>query len=346
MKNFKMILILGLVMILMAFNLVAEAKSDVYKWKILMSDMPETSACVFAERWAKLVEEKTNGRVEFDFVPYGTLAGMADLVELVQMGEGDMTMMDPGWLGSFVPQVQVFNLEYLWPKENIVESVYEVCRNGQVMSLLQEYARKKNLEILNIFGGGWQSLTSNVPIHSPEDCKGIKLRIQGSTLAVKAYNAYGFSSEVLGYEEVYSALQSKLIDAQYNPMFAIENMSFYEPQDFITNLFNELYMQFCVVNAKAFDNLPKDLQKIFIDSALDLVKPMTAWGFQQNQEAAERIKKAKPTITIYELTDEEIITFKELGMQGNSRSFLEIGGDGAKEILDTLLADINTAQNQ
>jgi TRAP-type C4-dicarboxylate transport system substrate-binding protein len=348
MKKNNIILTLVLLIIMISFCLAVEAQSDVYKWKILMSEPPGNSTVVFTERWIKLVEEKSNGRVEFNTIPYGALAGMSDLVELVQMGEGDMVTIDPGWLGSYIPQAMVFNLHYIWPKDNLLDVSYEVFKNGQIIPLLDEYTRKKNLKILSMYGGGWMNISSNVPIRHPEDTKGLKHRVMGNVMLVNAYNVYGFSSQVLDPGELYGALQNKLIDSQYNPIFFIESMSFHEVQDYITNIFNEYYLLIPIVNDERFDNLPKDLQKIFIESAIELIKPMTTWAFEASEKSAENIKKSKPNITIYELTDEEIIPFEELAKKDDRvvKWYLENGGDGANEVLDTLLTDIENAQNK
>jgi TRAP-type transport system periplasmic protein len=74
---------------------------------------------------------------------------------------------------------------------------------------------------------------------------------------------------------------------------------------------------------------------------------MTNWSFQNNKEIGDKIKEAKPSITLYELSEEEMMPFKDLAWKeegGPVDAYLRIGGDGAQEILDALLADIEAAK--
>ena len=348
MRRFRLILILGLVVVLMAFVLPAEAKAEVYNWKMFSDEVAGDPMTIFAERYAKLVEERSDGRIKIEVITYGQLGTNVDLVELVQMGEIELGVTSFGCIGGFVPQIQVLALQYLWPKENLAKVVYETCKNGQAVQLLGESFRKKNFQLLPLWCSGWMNVTSNLPIHSPEDVKKLKHRVMANPILVKAYNNYGFNSQSLNYGEVYGALQTGVIDSQVNPVYSIYSGSFYEVQDYITNLWNEAFIAVPIVNREVFDSIPKDLQQILIDSCLDLIEPMTNLSFQRNKETEAKIKESKPTITFYELSDEEIVPFKELALQkdGPMDTYLKIGGEGAKEILDTLLVDIKTAQNQ
>jgi TRAP-type C4-dicarboxylate transport system substrate-binding protein len=348
MRNFRLILILGLLIVLMVFVLPVEAKAEVYKWKMISEEVAGDPMTVFAERFADLVEKKSNGRIEIEVFPYGTLGGERDIVELVQMGEIELGSVDYGWVGGFVPQAQVLALQYLWPRENTAEVMHDVCQNGRAIQLLEEGFRNKGFQLLGVWSSGWMRVTSNVPIHSPKDVKGLKHRVMANPILVKAYNTYGFNAQSLDYGEIYGALQTGLLDSQVQPMYAHLSMGFYEVQDYITNLWNEAFMVTPVVNRDLFDSIPEDLQQILFDSCAELIVPMTNWSFRNNELIGMKIRKAKPTITIYELSDEEIVPFKELAWQeaGPVDSYLKIGGEGAQEILDALLNDIKTAQKQ
>lgn len=350
MKVFKFCLILGLVVVLAAFVLTASAeeKTEVYKWHLGSAEVEGDPMTVWAERYAKLVEERSEGRIKIEVYPYGTLGTSRDLVELVQMGVVELGSVDYGWIGGFVPQSQVFALQYIWPKENIANVVSEVVKNGQAVKLLEEKFRNKGFQLLGIWSSGWQEISSNVPIHSPEDCKGLKHRVMANPILVDSYNTYGFNTQSLSYGEIYGALQTKLIDSQVQPMYAHLSMGFYEVQDYFTQCWNELFICIPVINRDVFDSVPKDLQQILIDSSMDLVEPIINLSLQNRDEIVEKIREARPKCAFYELSEEEIVPFKELAWQegGPVDTYLKIGGEGAKEILDALLTDIKTAQSR
>jgi len=350
MKSFRLTLILGLIVVLMAFVLPvsAQGKTEVYKWKMVTTETEGEAETIFAERFADLVEEKSNGRIEIEVFPYGTIGGERDIMELVQMGEIELGNLDYGWIGGFVPQSQVLSLHYLWPKEKGFEVINEVCQNGRVVQLLEESFRDKGFQLLGLWSSSWMSVTSNVPIHSPKDVEGLKHRVMANPIMINAYNSYGFNTQSLDYGEIYGALQTGLIDSQVQPMYSHFAMGFSEVQDYITNLWNEAYITTPVVNIDLFDSLPEELQQILFDSWKELLEPMTNWTKQNNQEKLMKMLEAKPTLTFYELSDEEIVQFRKLAWQegGPVDTYLKIGGKGAQEILDTLLDDIKNAQNK
>ena len=345
MRNIRVTLILGLIILLLVFGLSVQAQTE-YNWKMISEEVEGDPMTEFAHRFSELVEKKSEGRIKIEVYPYGTLGAERDIVELVQMGQIELGSVDYGWVGGFVPQAQVFALQYLWPKEKTAEVIHDVCQNGQAVQLLKEGFRKKNFELLGAWASGWQRVTSNVSIHSPEDVKGLKHRVMANPILVASYNAYGFNTQSLDYGEIYGALQTKLLDSQVQPMYAHWSMGFYEVQDYITNLWNEIFMVTPVINLDLYNKLPADLQQILHEACEELIVPMTNWSFENNKEIGEKIKEAKPSITLYELTDEEIIPFKELAWQesGPVEAYLKIGGEGAQEILDALLADIEAAQ--
>lgn len=345
MKNVRLTLISGLVILLMFFVLPVQAQTE-YNWKMISAEVEGDPMTVFAHRFAEMVEERSEGRIKIEVYPYGTLGGERDIVELVQMGEIEVGSVDYGWVGGFVPQAQVLALQYLWPMENTAAVVHEVCQNGQAVKLLEEGFRQRGFQLLGAWSSGWMRVTSTVPIHTPEDIVGLKHRVMANPILVSAYNNYGFNAQSLDYGEIYGALQTGLIDSQVQPMYAHLSMGFYEVQDYITNMWNELFMVVPVVSRDVFDSIPEDLQQILIDSCLDLIEPMTEWSFQNNKEIGDKIKEAKPSITLYEMTGEEMMPFKEMAWQegGPVQAYLKMAGAGGQEILDALLADIEAAQ--
>jgi TRAP-type transport system periplasmic protein len=346
MRNVRLTLILGLIAGLMFFVIPVQAQTE-YNWKMISAEVEGDPMTVFANRFAEMVEERSGGRIKIEVYPYGTLGGERDIVELVQMGEIEVGSVDYGWIGGFVPQAQVLALQYLWPSENTAAVVHEVCQNGEAVKLLEEGFRKRGFQLLGAWSSGWMRVTSTVPIHTLEDVKGLKHRVMANPILVASYNTYGFNTQSLDYGEIYGALQTNLLDSQVQPMYAHLSMGFYEVQDYITNMWNELFMVVPVVNRDVFDSIPEDLQQILIDSCLDLIEPMTNWSFQNNKEIGDKIKEAKPSITLYELSEEEMMPFKDLAWKeegGPVDAYLRIGGDGAQEILDALLADIEAAK--
>lgn len=350
MRNFKLTLILGLVMVLivpLVFVLLVEAEEvkAEYNWKYSSTGMPGSPDMVYAERFAELVEERSNGRMKIEVFPFGTLGDNRETLELNQMGDIELGSTGTSWLGGFVPEVQVYCLQYIFPKENALKVIVDVIKNGRSVPLLNKSFEKRNLKLLNIWSRGWTYFVARYPFISLEDFQGKKHRVMGSPLLVQAYNHYGFSTVTLGYGELYGGMQTRLIDSFSNTIGSIYAMSFFEVADYMFNAFNEPILMVTIVNIDKFNSLPKDLQDILIGVAIDLIEPMSDLVNQEEKALIDKIREIKPSISIYELSNEEIEPLKERALQeeGAISTYLEICGEDAKEILDALQADIKAA---
>jgi len=342
MKSIKVFLalLLMVIMVFVSFSEAEEAKTEVYNWKMISSEPQGMPQCNFAEIFAKLLEEKSDGRIKTVILPYGTIGGMRDQIELVQMGEVEFGVFDYGWMGGFVPQVQVFALNYIWPTKNVKDAVINFYKQGgKGIQLLQEKFNNKGFQLLGLWSEAEMILSSNVPIRSPEDCKGIKMRVMGSPILIADYNNYGFNAISLDYGDVYGALQTHLIDAQVNGINSLLNMGFYEQQKYGAYMKNEYFIVLPVASYNFFNSLSEDLQQIINDAIEEATRQTMVIAEESDKAKKNKIKELKPEFTFYELTDEEILPFKELAWRegGPTDLYSETGGEGAKEILDSLL---------
>jgi TRAP-type C4-dicarboxylate transport system substrate-binding protein len=188
-------------------------------------------------------------------------------------------------------------------------------------------------------------VTSNKKFRTPEDTEGIKIRVMGSPMLIEAYNTYGFDAITLDYGEIYSALQMNLLDAQVQPMFANYSMGFYEQVDYITNMEAEMFTSLPLANKEFFDSLPQEIQDKILEIWADLMVPAGEDSLVREQKFIDMVQEKKPDIEFYSFTDEDIAPFRELSRSLHDK-YLEIGGDGAEKILETLLADLEKAKEK
>ncbi|HZK53345.1 MAG TPA: TRAP transporter substrate-binding protein DctP [Desulfosporosinus sp.] len=297
----------------------------------------------WAHNFADEMKKSSKGNVDIKVYPFGTLGESRDINELCQLGTVEFVYSDYAWISSFVPEAQVLALNYIWPKERISEVLGYVMNKGEFMPVLEKYFRAKGLVPLGVSYEGWQTITSNKPINSLEDLKGFKVRVMGSNLLVEDYKAYGMTPTPLTYGEVYTALQTKLVDGQVNPLFAIRSAKFYEVQNYFTQAYNEPFLGIPTVNAKFFDSLPKETQDSMRQYWKDAAIPAGKWIDEKNKKDLEVMLKEKPNIKVTELNDQEIDKFREKAKLVYPK-FLQTGGPGAQEVLSTLQKDIENAK--
>ena len=321
----------------------AEYTGPAIKAKLASEEIEGDFMTVWARNFANHMNTWSDGKIDIEVYPYGTLGATGDINELAQMGVVEFVFSDYAWISSFVPQAQVLALNYIFPTEKVPEVLDWMMKNGEFMPMLEGAFRKNGLVPLGIMYEGWQWVTSKKPINSVDDMQGLKLRLMSSKLLVEDYKAYGASPTPMSYGEVYSGLQMGLIDAQVNPLFAIYSMKFYEVQDYVTQLKSEPFLGIPTANKQFFDGLPEEVQQEMLRFWRESIIPAGKWIDERNASDMEKIKKARPEVKFTVLDDETIAEFKERAKTVYPK-FVDIGGEGSEMILEALLNDIENAK--
>jgi tripartite ATP-independent transporter DctP family solute receptor len=168
-------------------------------------------------------------------------------------------MQIPSTVMSTVDQrFGVFEMPYL-----IVSRAHmkKAAENRNVQKALFEPLPARGIRVLGVWENGFRHITNNVrPIVRPEDLKGIKLRVPGGVWRVKMFQAYGANPSPMPFAEVYSALQSGVMDAQENPFSQIASAKFQEVQKFLSLTGHVYTPAFLIVSEDFWKKLPKDVQ--------------------------------------------------------------------------------------
>lgn len=343
----RRILLLTALVILMAVGTAMAASYDgpAVKAKLASEEIEGDFMTVWARKFSDHMKQWSNGKIDIEVYPYGTLGATGDINELAQMGVVQFVFSDHAWISSFVPQAQALALNYIFPTEKVPEVLGHMAQKGDFLPLLEKAFRKNDLVPLAIMFEGWQWVTSKKEITSLDDMKGLKLRLMSSKLLVEDYKAYGASPTPMSYGEVYSGLQMGLIDAQVNPLFAIYSMKFYEVQNYVTQLKSEPFIGIPTVNQAFFDGLTKEAQAEMRKFWIDAIVPAGNWITERNQSDMEKMKAAKPGLKFHVLDDAAIAKFKAQA-ETVYPQYPKLGGDGAQAVLDALLKDIAGAKKE
>lgn len=300
---------------------------------------------VWANNFADFMREETDGKVNIEVYPYGTLGGNRDIVELTQIGVTELVSADYGWLAAFVPEVQVLSLHYIWPRERLPEVLEWVVNNGEIMPFLEEAFRKNGIVPLSIQYEGWQWLTSKPEATDLADFRGLKTRVMPSKMLVEDYRAYGMSPTPMAYGEIYSGLQTGLLDAQLQPLFANYSMGFYEVTNYFTQMYAEPFLGIPTVNMQWFDSLPEDIQQLMRDFYNNNVIESAEWIDNKHKGDKAKIVEERPDIIWTEWGEEEIAKAKEMAKVVWEEKYPEIsGGESGVKALEILLKDIENAK--
>lgn len=314
-------------------------------WGIALEEIEGSVQDAWAEEFKSRVEEATDGDVEVVIYPYGQLGtGMGDLAESATMGMVEFTMTSPSVVSGLVPEARLFSLHYIWPDS--LELTSEVLANSDAIHehLAGAFA-DQGLQLLSLFPEGWQVWTTNKEVRTPDDMDGLQIRVMPDPMLSAQYRAYGADPVQMDYAEVYSGLQLGMIDAQVNPIFAIEEMAFYEQQEYLIWGGTVPYVGGVSAGKNFFDGLSEERQEMVKEIATDLNQYIYEMQNEYNSDRLDIIKENKPEINIIELNDEERAAFRELA-QPVWDEYVDDVGEVGQDMLDIILEDIDNMQSQ
>jgi C4-dicarboxylate-binding protein DctP len=281
-----------------------------------------------AEKFKELLEERTNGQIKVEVFPDSQLGADREITEQMQSGTVQMNAPFTGVLPSFVKQFEVFDLPFLFKDR---DAAYDAV-NGELAEILNKHLEKQGLRTLGYWDGGFKHLTnSKHEIKKPDDLDGLKMRVSQSPLLISQFQAMGAGGVSVDFAELYTALQTKTVDGQENPLSNIVSKKFYEVQDYMT-LSAHGYMAYpLLISEKFYQSLPDDLKK-----AVDEVAAETnEWQWEQSAADEEGYMKTLKDsgIKITELSDADKKAFIK-ATEKVYDEFMKI--DGSQELLDAI----------
>ena len=215
-----------------------------------------------AEQFKKLVEAESKGEIKVNIFPQAQLGGERDLAEGVRMGTIEIASVAAGNLAGFVPELQLFGIPFLFPT---AKQVYAAL-DGEVGKDIAAIMASKGFVSLAFWEVGFRNITNNTrPVKTPEDMKGLKIRVQESKIWIQFMNRLGAVATPIPFGELYSALQQKVVDGQENPYPVFASNKFEEVQKYITEIHYKVWIGPIVVNAAWFKKQPADVQKAILE---------------------------------------------------------------------------------
>lgn len=334
-----MTVLIGCILI---FGFAEQAGAVKYLWQVALEEIESSMQHEYAKKFVEIVESESAGEIRCNIHFYGELGTSGQITELLQKGDLQFAFQSPGHLGSYIPEVQVFSIHYLFPTDfNLLE---KILRKGpNTYKVLGKYYRKNRLELLSVIEEGWQIWTANKPLRKPADFDGITFRVMSSPFLITAYRLYGAYVITVPYGEIYLNLELGRIDAETQPFFAIQEMKFYEVQDYMIKADQLPFIGTFAANHEFIKKLPPDIRKIIDDAVEEANEYIFDFEPRLNEKRRQMIMEAKPTMTYIELTDKQIAAFREKAKPLRQK-YLKMGGKGAKEVLDAVIKDIKWAK--
>ena len=209
---------------------------------------------------AERIKQATDGRVEVNVFPNNQLGSDTDVLSQLRSGAVEFFTMSGLILSTLVPPASINGVGFAFKDYDQVWAAMDGKLGAYVRG---EIGKRGLLAMERIWDNGYrQTTTSSKPITAPEDFRGVKLRVPVSPLWTSMFTALGASPASINISETYSALQTRIVDGQENPLAVIETAKFYEVQKYcsMTNHMWDGY--WFLANRRAWDKLPPAAQEI------------------------------------------------------------------------------------
>lgn len=242
-----------------------------------------------AEEFAKKVAQKTGNAIQIDLFPAGQLGNDPKVMEGVKLGTIDMGMTGNPFFTSFSPELNVFDLPYLFRD---FDHVYKVL-DGPIGAEMRLHLEKHGFKVLGGLEIGFRNVTNNKrPIKTPDDLKGLKLRTTPNPAHLQAFRLLGANPVPMPFTEVYLALKTGAVDGQENPIAHIYASKFHEVQKYMSLTYHAYTTNVVVMNLKKFQDLKPEHQKVLFEA----LQEATVWERKLNRqfdvEALAKMKAA------------------------------------------------------
>ena len=262
---------------------------------------PDTPKGKGAEKFKELAEKYTNGKVKVEVYPNSQLYKDKEEVDALQLGA--VQMLAPS-LAKFGPlgarEFEVFDLPYILPSKAALRKVTE----GDLGKRLFKKLESKGIVGLGYWDNGFKVMSANKPLRTPEDFRGLKMRIQSSKVLEAQMRALGAIPQVMAFSEVYQALQTGVVDGSENTPSNMYTQKHHEVQKFAT-LSDHGYIGYAVItNKKFWDGLPADVRGQLEKAMAEATAYANDIAQAENDEAMAEMRKSG-RITFIELTPEQ-----------------------------------------
>ena len=292
---------------------------------VVANDTPKGKAAL---RFKELAETRTQGRVRVEVYANSSLFKDREELEALQLGVVHMLAPSLSKFGPLgVPEFEVFDLPYIFDSYEDLRKVTD----GPIGQILLEKLERKGILGLAYWDNGFKVMSANRPLKRPEDFRGLKMRIQPSTVIDSQMRALGAVPQVMAFSEVYQALRSGVVDGTENPVSNLYTQRMHEVQKYVT-LSNHGYLGYAViVNKKFWRDLPNDVRATLEGAMRDATRYANDIAKKENDESLEKVKDFGKT-QILTLAPAEKLAWKKALMPLHKQFVDKIG----KELIDSI----------
>ena len=240
------------------------ANAAEFTMKLANNQPLEHPTNVRAAEAVKAIAEQSDGRVDIQVFPSNQLGADTDVLSQLRAGGVEFFLLSPVILSTLVPNASINGIGFAFPDYDAVWSAMD----GELGAYERKEIEAAGLVVMEkIWDNGFRQTTSSTgPIEGPADLEGFKIRVPVSPLWTSMFTAFGSAPTSINFAEVYTALQTGVVDGQENPLAIIKVAKMWEVQKNVS-MTNHMWDGFWMLgNRRAWGSLPEDMQQVVAEN--------------------------------------------------------------------------------
>lgn len=239
-------------------------------FKLAFNQQPNHPQYLALDAMGDRIKERTDGAYDIEVFPNETLGSQKETIELVQSGTIEFAMVASPLMESYNADFVVFNLPFTFDSQDHQRAT---TNDPEIVTDLYSSLDDQNLHVLGAFHGGIRSMYNSIkPIETPEDMAGMKIRVIESETNIEMMSLLGASGTPMGMGDVYTAIQSGVIDGAENNELTYANVKHTEVAKYYSYTKHLMLPDYLITNPAVMDGLPDDVQKIFAEELASAIE--------------------------------------------------------------------------
>ncbi|WP_408006912.1 TRAP transporter substrate-binding protein [Pseudalkalibacillus sp. A8] len=292
----------------------------------------------YSEKLSEVLEEESDGRIKLQVFPNSQLGNLDSMKDQVNNGNLEMTAgQNTGTLATYNPNIQVLDLPYAFETLEVGQAVL----NGDFGQKLKDgIADSSNMKLMSFIPSSFRNFGNNKhPITSPDDLKGLTIRVMEVPVHQEMVKALGATPQVIAFEELYSALQTGVVDGHEQAPYTMLMVKLQEVTKYFTLDKHVMNTAVSLINKNFFDNLSEADQQIVIKAEAAATQALLDHVTENTEKDMQTILDAGVEVT--ELTPEQFKAFQDVVI-GQVSEYLESKID--EGLVDEMLQAIDEAK--
>ena len=284
--KFFLVFLLGLLFV--ACGKDKEEKREVRVIKVSHVFQTSEPTHIYIQQAADRINERLKGQIEFQVYPNGELPSYKDAIEQVLRGSDFVSVVDPSYIGDYVPDFTALVGPMLY---NSYEDYTKVTSSDFVKEL-EKKAEEKGIKVLSLdFIFGFRNIVTDKVIKEPSDLEGVKIRVPASKLWIDTFNALGANPVAMPWSETVSALQQKVIDGTETTFSFMSNSKLYELRKNVALSNHFLGTGGVYISTKVWDSFTDEQRKVIQEEITQAAKDNIAKMYELDEQYKEDIIK-------------------------------------------------------